>query len=272
MRAIWSLFALLLVLAAMVGPVAAQEPADEAAKPLTEEEQAKLLAQANNPLANMTAFNIQNYYYAERYGSDESANTAWLRFVKPFGRWLMRASLPLATVPTSTSNDPVSGLGDFNVFMAYLLSDPSSPAQFGVGPLVAMPTATDDALGVDAWQLGVAGVYFNAKSSVVQWGGLLTWQTSVSGDDDVNTAAIQPFVMIQLGKGTYLRSAPLWVFNFEADAYNVPLGLGIGKVVRVERTVFNMFIEPQWTMLHDGVGQPEFTIFAGLNLQFLPKK
>ena len=271
MREFRCFIALVLISLATVGSVAAQEPAGEAAKPLTEEEQAKLLAQANNPLADMTAFNIQNYYYAERYGTDESSNTAWLRFVKPFGRWLMRASLPIATVPTSTSNDPVSGLGDLNVFMAYLLSDPSSPAQFGVGPLMAAPTATDDILGVDAWQLGAAGVYFNAKSPVVQWGGLLTWQTSVSGDDDVNAAAIQPFLMIQVGKGTYLRSAPVWAFNLEADAYNVPLGLGIGKVVRNNQTVFNMFIEPQWTMLHDGVGQPEFTIFAGLNLQFLPK-
>jgi hypothetical protein len=34
---------------------------------------------------------------------------------------------------------------------------------------------------------------------------------------------------------------------------------------------FNIFIEPQWTILHDGVGQPEFTVFVGLNMQFLPK-
>jgi hypothetical protein len=32
-----------------------------------------------------------------------------------------------------------------------------------------------------------------------------------------------------------------------------------------------MFVEPQFTFLHDGAGQPEFQIFAGLNLQFLPK-
>ena len=244
-------------------PVLADEP--------TAEEQAKMLAQANNPLANMTAFNIQNYYYAELYGTDDSANTAWLRFVKPFGRWLMRASLPIATAPTPDSADPVSGLGDLNVFLAYLLSDPSAPAQYGVGPLVAAPTATDDALGVDAWQVGAAAVYFNAESSQVQWGGLLTWQTSVSGDDDANVGAFQPFLMIQLGEGTYLRSAPIWAFDFEHDTYNVPFGIGIGKVARVNRTVFNLFIEPQWTILHDGVGQPEFTLFAGINLQFLPK-
>ena len=51
----------------------------------------------------------------------------------------------------------------------------------------------------------------------------------------------------------------------------MPLGFGIGKVVKAGHTVFNIFIEPQFTVLHDGVGQPEMQIFAGLNMQFLPK-
>jgi hypothetical protein len=68
-----------------------------------------------------------------------------------------------------------------------------------------------------------------------------------------------------------LRSASLWIFNIEKSTYNVPLGFGIGKVVKSGRTVFNMFVEPQFTIFHDGVGQPELQIFAALNMQFLPK-
>jgi len=138
--------------------------------------------------------------------------------------------------------------------------------------VVAAPTATEDALGLDAWQAGVAGVYFNASSPVVQWGGLVTWQTDVSGDDDTNLSVLQPFLFIQLGKGTYLRSAPLWIFDIENNTYNVPFGLGIGKVVKKDRTVFNAFFEPPFTFLNDGAGQPAFQIFLGLNMQFLPAK
>jgi hypothetical protein len=230
-------------------------------------------ANANNPLADMVAFNIQNYHYSALYGTDESANTAWLRYAQPFGRWLMRASLPIGTVPVGGRQDPVSGLGDFNVFFAYLFSDPSSPQQFGVGPLLAAPTATDDALGADVWQAGAAAIYFNAKSPVVQWGGLLTYQTDFAGDGGPpSLSVLQPFLFLQLGKGTYTGAAPLWIFNFENDTYNVPLGIRLGKVVKAGRTVFNMFIEPQFTVLHEGVGQPEFQIFTALNMQFLPKK
>ena len=234
--------------------------------------EAKALANANNPLANIVALNIQNYYHASLYGTDDTANTAWLRYAQPFGRWLMRASLPISTVPAGEGQDPVSGIGDFNVFFAYLMSDPSSPKQYGIGPLLAGPTASDDALGADVWQAGAAAVYFDASSKIVQWGGLLTYQTDFAGDGDpTSLAVLQPFLMIQIGKGTYLRSAALWVFDIENSSYNVPVGFGIGKVVKSGRTVFNMFIEPQFTILHDGVGQPELQIFAALNMQFLPK-
>ncbi len=257
--------AVLLTLLVGVAPVSAEED-DTAATDAAAE------ANANNPLANMVAVNIQNYYYSALYGTDDSSNTAWLRYVQPFGRWLMRASLPIKTVPVAGADDPVSGLGDFNVFLAYLLSDPSSPKQIGIGPLLAAPTATDDALGSDTWQAGAAAVYFNAASQVFQWGGLLTYQKSFSGDgEDVSIAAVQPFYFFQLGKGTYLRGAPIWSFNLENDSYSIPFGLGIGQVVKKDNTVFNIFIEPQWTILHDGVGQPEFTVFIGLNMQFLPK-
>ncbi len=252
---------------ALFVPLAFAEGDDTAAA----EEAAKIAANANNPLANIVAFNIQNYYYSSLYGTDDSANIAWLRYVRPFGRLLLRASLPIATVPVADSPDPTSGLGNANAFLAYLVSDPSSPVQFGVGPLFGFPTATNDALGTDTWDAGAAVVYFNAKSRRVQYGGLVTYQASISGDDDVSQMAVQPFYMFQLGKGTYLRGAPVWAFDLENDSYSVPFGLGIGQVIKNNNTVYNIFIEPQWTILHDGVGQPEFTVFVGLNIQFLGK-
>jgi len=146
----------MLLMGLAVSPVAGQENAGEAAAVEQESaaEKTAAAANANNPLANMVAFNIQNYYFADLYGTDETSNTAWLRYAQPFGKWLMRASLPISTVPVGGGQDPVSGLGDFNIFFAYLLSDPSSPKQFGIGPLVAAPTATDDVLGADVWQAG----------------------------------------------------------------------------------------------------------------------
>jgi hypothetical protein len=81
-------------------------------------------------------------------------------------------------------------------------------------------------------------------------------------------AAVQPFYFWQLGKGTYLRGAPIWAFDLENDAYSVPLALGIGKVVKLGTTVFNLFVEPQYSMFIDGT-QPQVQVFTGINLQFM---
>jgi len=226
--------------------------------------------QANNPLANTKAFNVQNYYIPDIYGMpDDKANTAWLRYVQPAGNWLIRASLPLNTVPTPAGTE--SGVGDLNAFAAYILSKPEATRMTGVGPLLVAPTASEDVLGSEKWQAGAAFVVFDFASPTIQYGGLVTYQTSFAGESDRDTVAtmvVQPLVFWQLGKGTYLRSSPAWVFDFEHNTYNVPLGLGVGKVVKTGGVVYNVFIEPQFTMIHKGDGQPAFQLFAGLNLQF----
>lgn len=231
--------------------------------------------EANNPLANFQAFNLHNYYIPSLSEADEqNANTFWLRYAQPVGGWLLRASLPVARVPTAVGQT-TSGLGDANVFLAYLFDTGKPGVNFGLGPQFTFPTASEDQTGSDKWQGGFATTYFNSTSRVFQWGGLLTWQKDFAGDDDrpaTNVIAFQPFYFFQLGKGLYLRGAPAAVFNLENDSYNVPVGLGIGKVVPAGNKVFNIFIEPQFTILDRGAGQPEMQLFIGLNTQFVKKK
>jgi len=241
-----------------------------------EEDAANAAAQANNPLANMTALNFQNYYIGELTESDDSANQFWVRYAKPFSvgksNWLLRASLPVFSYPVGASGDTETGLSDLNLFAAYLIDTGNPAISFGIGPQLTAPTATKDELGSGKWSGGFANVLFNAESKRFQYGYLLTWQASFAGDSDrqnVNIAAFQPFAMYQLGGGTYLRSAPIWVYNLETDDYSVPLGLGIGQVIKRGKTVYNVFVEPQFSIADRGPGQPEWQIFFALNLQFL---
>jgi len=235
----------------------------------------KALKEANNPLANFTAFNIQNYYYAKLAGTDEVANTAWLRFVSPIGKKIIfRASVPIPSKIPMKDSVYKSGIGNINVFAAYILSKTGAPATIGVGPLVVAPALTDG-MGSKKWQVGGAFVYFNAKSAKIQWGGLVTYQHSVGGsseDPNTSVAVLQPFYFFQIGKGTYLRGAPIWILDFENNAYNIPFGLGIGKVIRVNRTVFNIFLEPQFTVYNKGNNLPLFALFGAINMQFMKKK
>jgi hypothetical protein len=236
---------------------------------------ADAIAQANNPLARITSFNLHNYYIGELTDSHEEANQFWLRFAKAFSigetNWLMRASLPINTFPVSPTLDNETGLGDFSVFAAYLIDTGNPAVSFGVGPQLTVPSATKDELGSEKWSAGLTNILFNASSPKFQYGYLLTWQTSFAGAGDragVNIGAFQYFMIYQLGSGTYLRSSPIWSYNFENDTYSVPIGLGIGQVIPSEKVIYNIFIEPQVSVADKGAGWPEWQIFVGFNMQF----
>jgi hypothetical protein len=198
-----------------------------------------------------------------------------VRYAQPistgFGDWLMRASLPLSTVPTGM-DESTSGLGDANVFAAYLFETDDPSVSYGVGPLLGLPTGSEDETSSDVWSAGLAAVLFNARSETLQYGGLVTYQHGFAGSgetSDVNLLAVQPFVFLQMGGGFYWRTTGIWGFDLETGNYSVPFGAGIGKVVKAGKTVFNVFIEPQFSVLSEGPGQPEFQVFFGFNTQFL---
>jgi hypothetical protein len=48
----------------------------------------------------------------------------------------------------------------------------------------------------------------------------------------------------------------------------VPIGLGVGKVFKAGNVVFNLFAEPQFTVLAEGIWQPRYQTFIGFNTQF----
>lgn len=238
-----------------------------------EKDTAADVAQANNPLANFTAFNVHYYYIGELTETNKNAHQAWMRFAKPFSmgksKWLMRASLPINSFPSGS--DYKTGLGDLNVFAANLIDVGNPTLSFGVGPQLTAPTATSKELGSGKWSAGLVNTLFNFKSKKFQWGYLLSWQASFAGPDDrakVNIGAMQPFLFLQLGKGKYLRSTGAAAYNFENSTYSVPVGLGFGQVIPGKKAIFNIFIEPQYSVADKGAGYPAWQIFFGLNTQF----
>ncbi len=232
--------------------------------------EAEAIKQANNPLASIKAFNVHNYYSPSLYEApDASTNTVWLRYAQPIGSFIIRASMPFITVANPDAG-PKSGLYDANVFVIYKFKEKEGAPELGIGPAFTFPTATRG-LGSGKWQTGFSAIAFFKSNPVVQVGSLLTWQISVAGDADkadVNLLTPQLFFMWQLGGGTYLRSTGVWSFDLEKGYYNVPIGLGIGKIVKAGSSLFNIFMEPQYSVYAYGGGQPKLQIFAGFIVQF----
>ena len=232
------------------------------------------LNKSNSPLNPAPGANIQNYWTPDFYDTDARANDLLLRGTLPLAPmgFVSVPQLIRLTVPVSTRPDPdggySTGLGDINLFDIFLLK--TGATSFGAGPLLTLPTASEDELGTGKWQAGVAAVAVNATPKR-QIFGLVQWQTSFAGDDDrydVDTLTVQPGVIVTLPKAFYFRSTGIWTFDLENDQWYIPVGAGIGKVFKPDKTIFNVFVEPQFTVAHDGDGLPKFVIFAGFNMTF----
>lgn len=229
---------------------------------------------ANNPLTPKITINLHDYYVPELSGlpGNRYANQFLLRGLIPsdmFGApQLLRFTLPVATAPEFPAGYS-TGLGDLTLMDLFLV--PGKKVSFGLGPLIVLPTATDDVLGSGKWQIGAAGVVVAPQT----WGllaGLATYQTSFAGPDsreDVSLATFQPIVNFNLKNGFYLRSTATWNFDLESGNYSIPVGLGVGKVFQInDKVTMNAFVEPQYTVFDHGAGNPEWQVFAGVNFQF----
>ncbi len=230
---------------------------------------AETLKKANDPMAHTKAFNLHNYIVSDLYGMpDYGANQLLFRYAQPIGKFLLRGTLPIMT-SSGPGVSPESGLGDFNLFAIYAIEKETN--KFGVGPLITAPTGTNG-FSSDKWQAGVAALAFFAGNPQFQSGTLLQWQTDFAETSDnakeVDMLTAQLFGIWQIGGGTYLRSTGIWSFDLTNGNYNVPLGLGIGRVIKVGGVVFNIFAEPQFSVLAKGEGQPKFQTFVGFNTQF----
>ena len=225
---------------------------------------------ANNPLTDIPAIQVQNYLQPVMSGQPVSgADQPFLRGILPhdtFG-WpqLLRASLATGTTvwgPAGTE----SGLGDLTLFDVPLFQ--LANAKLGIGPLLIVPTATSPALGERKWQAGAQAVV----SAPYDWGlvaALVAYQQAF--DSSARSLTIQPFLFYNLTDGFYLRSSGITAIDFGRQRAVVPVGLGLGHVRRLaDGNVLNLYLEPQYSVVQSGPGQPSFQIFAGFNIQFPP--
>ena len=229
---------------------------------------------ANNPLTPAITVNLQDQGQPELYDQDQGANSFLLRGVVPHNlgglRQIVRFTLPTVTTPNGKGG-MATGLGDLNLFDLAIFPVKKARIALGFGPQFTFPTASETLTGSGKWQAGVAVVAVAPRKWGIA-GTLLTWQHSFAGDStrpDQNSLVFQPLFIFNLPNGYYLRSTAGWNFDLERSHYVIPIGAGAGKVWLLHGgTSINVFAEPQWTVAWNGVGEPQFQVYGGVNMQF----
>jgi len=245
--------ALLILLVFMTASVYAQEKGDS-----------DLAKQAQNPIANLISLPLQNNTNFGIGPDDKTQNILNVQPVWPITLnedWnlITRTILPLVSQPGlvgikiegdaviadpggEVEDDRTFGLGD-TTFTGFFSPKDSGKLTWGVGPVLLLPTATDDALGSDKWGAGASVVLLTMPGNWVV-GSLFSnvWSFAGSGDNDINLFTWQYFINYNLPNKWYLTSAPIITANWEADSDNtwtVPFGGGFGKIFNIGKQPVN---------------------------------
>jgi len=160
-------------------------------------------------------------------------------FVRDSGKFLLRPIVPLLSseFPADTS-----GVGDVFVQGYYIPHREGAAIELGFGPAVVLDTASDDSLGSGKWSLGPAIVLIH-KTSDGKWtmAALANHIWSVAGDDDredVSQTSLQPILTRSFPRSWSMTFSSESTYNWKADsgdAWTVPLGTSVSKVVRIGR-------------------------------------
>ena len=132
------------------------------------------------------------------------------------------------------------------------------------GAVGSLPTATDDAVGLDQYLLGPE-LMVAKVGSWGAFGGLLTHQGDRSGEDsfDTNLTAGQYFFTYNLKNAWQISMSPTFSYNHEADSGNrltFPLGFGMSKTVIFGQTPWRFNLQYWHYIETPDLFGPEFQV------------
>ena len=230
--------------------------------------------QLSNPISSIWALQFQQ-------------NTYWLnRPERNAVNLLFQPVLPLALTPDwnlitrpvislldsepyvneSSNLHRVTGFGD--TIFATLISPSPKLAQrwlLGFGPTFIFPTASNQRLGQDKWQIGPAGVFGYLGDNWLAGVFPQQW-LSVGGAGSPTTSSmnIQYFFNYFPGDGWGIGTSPNILVNWYAtkssDVLTFPIGLSISKVVRIGPLPVKFQIQPQYMPVHPDVFAQKWNI------------
>jgi len=203
----------------------------------------ELAKQLSNPVSSLISVPFQlnhDFDIGPEDGDRTLLNVQPVIPVSIDANWNMisRTILPVVTQhDVVTPGGSESGIGDV---LQSLFFSPKAPTAsgwiWGVGPVLSLPTASDDALGSGKWGAGPTAVALKQTADGWTYGALVNHVVSFAGDSsraDVSSTFLQPFLAKGIGGGRTLTVNLESTYDWENSQWTVPANFTYSKVTRV---------------------------------------
>ena len=126
------------------------------------------------------------------------------------------------------------GLGD-TLQSLFLSPKSTEPFIWGAGPVILLPTATDDSLGTERWGMGPTGVILK-QAGPWTYGALANHIWSFARDDsrnEINATYLQPFLAYTTKTATSFTLNTESTYDWIENQWTVPLLASVGQIVKI---------------------------------------
>lgn len=200
------------------------------------EELAKQLA---NPVASLISVPLQNNFdfnVGPLEGFRYNLNVQPVIPISINEKWNM---ISRTIIPITSQNDVTgkgsneTGLGDIVQSIFFSPKEAKNGLVWGVGPVLLLPTATHNKLGVDKWGVGPNVLILKLQG---QWtyGALANhiWSFAGNGKNDINATFFQPFITYASKSGASLTLASENTQSWDNNIFGGFTGLYYAKVMK----------------------------------------
>ena len=214
----------------------------------TAQDATALAKQTQNPVSSLISVPLQGNWDFGVGDRDATATLLNIQPVIPFAiskstNVVLRVIMPLTSQP-GPEGMRINGLGDI-VATAFFVPSKTGRITWGVGPVLLLPAATNNALGSEKFGIGPSAV---ALTQPGNWTiGVLfnqIWSTSGANDRaDVNATFLQPFANYNLGSGLSVGVSLEASGNWKADqTWTAPLLFNVSKVAMLGKRPVNFLV------------------------------